>query len=146
MSNVVEESQVDSLEIRRAKADAIAQYEDNKEIDRQAIIGDEVSIELASLVDDMSLYGEFKDSMGGINHEAGEIDSHINPAHSFQFGFDDVGEIQELKDKAQRVYNSSIGTPTEHVARVAFETVSAKAPNIVAELVRLSEDAESQTF
>ena len=84
--------------------------------------------------------------MGGINQELGSLDSHVKLPHSFQFGFDDIGEIQRLKDDAQSNYNQSIGTPVEPVAREVLKAVSRIAPDIVSELVGLSENAEQMTF
>ncbi len=140
------DSRTDSLAIKQAKLNARAELLDEQEAERATLSHDDASYAMAGVIRDMSLYSVFKEDMGEIDAALGEIDSHIADLREYPYGFDDIGEIQQLKDDSQSALNMSLGTPTEATARAVFNTINRHAPDIVAELVQLSEDSEGIVF
>ncbi len=133
----------DSLEMRQAKIQAVEDYKSEQEQERQNINTSEVSHQIVDVIQDMSLYKEFKNTPA-IDQAFVEIDSHmIDSAYDNQYGFDDVKELADLKDKAQSALNMSIGTPVEGLARATFNTITREEGQILADLAF---NGESQVF
>ncbi len=131
----VENSQEESLEIRQAKATAVADYIAGEEREAEALRESDVTVEVANVIKNMSLYKEFVD-MPILDSAFVELDVHIvggNQVHGNEYDFDDVAELADLQEQSQRALNQSIGTPSEKLARAALAEINAKSHDILAE-------------
>ncbi len=143
----VEESQVESLEVRQAKLQAVADYKKELEVRELDELGADLGIELQDVMDEISLYSAFANQLTGINGALVEEDIAIVPYHRYKYGFEDVKEVQELADRAERFRNRTNGHPLYgRVGEEISKMVNQNTPSLVAELVQLSEGAESMTF
>ncbi len=143
MRNNIGDSNVDSLEIKQAKLNAIAEYKETQAQERANINNSDASHEVASVITDMTLYKAFAETPE-IDHALVEMDSHIvDDPYDTRYDFDDEGELAILKEKAQTALNRSINTPVEPLARATFNTIVREEGQILADLAF---DGESQVF
>ena len=137
------DSRVDSLEVKQAKIEAVEQYKEEQAQERENINGSDASTEIARVITDMSLYKAFEETPE-IDHALVGMDSHIiEEPYDSRYGFDDAGELAQLKESAQTALNKSIGTPVEGLARATFDTITRREGQILADLVF---DGEKQVF
>ncbi len=141
-----EKSQTESLEIRQAKATAVADYIEGEEREAESLRHDEVTTEVVNVIRDMSLYKEFK-SVPEIDNALTQMDVHLTEEmpYTYEYGFDDSGELSQLQQQAQTALNKSIGTPSEPLARATLNTINRASHDVLAELAG-EEDAENTRF
>ena len=124
MRGFIEESSTMSREEKNIRLDAVEKYQEeqvDEEIERLA--GD-VSTELDSILGEMSTFSAFNGKLDGINGVL--VEKEIGYEYYGEFDNElELDELVVLKDRAERAYNSSVGTQMERVAGVFKDTVNA---------------------
>jgi len=141
-----EDTQVDSLEIRQAKLQGRADYEAELEDKAYNEAGEDVEFEIKATMDYFTQFKVFEGKLENINGALVENDMYIEPKATYRHGVDDVEELETFKQHAQDLVNQARGTRHENTANAISAMVTAEIPDLLQELVMLSEDSESMTF
>lgn len=141
-----EDSQTETLDIRQAKLQAVEDYK--KEVEEQATAGIEMEAldTIKDVVHEMTLYktfaGEPMNAVSGSMIEMG-VSMQTDPERQYQYGFDDIQELQDLKDRAADALNKAKGTKAESLAKQVFKAVEIAGYENLTEAMM---NAESVTF
>ena len=122
MSGFVEESSLDTTEVKQIKANAIADYQEEQEVEADERFAGDISLELEDLADEMSYYSVFADKLENVNGALVEQEMEYQMGGEFDTELE-LGELQELSSRAERAFNSSIGTTMEPIARAFKQSV-----------------------
>ena len=143
---MVEETQTESLEIRQARLDERAKVE--AEID-EGEYGDEltnIETEIESTLDYLTQFSVFENKLDHINGTLVEADLYVRPDGDYNFGFNDVAELDQMKGYAEDLVKQAKDTKYSETARAINSMVQGEIPDLLMELVQLSEDSENMTF
>ena len=118
----VEESSLDSVEVKQIKANAVAEYQEEQEAEADERFMGDVSLELEDLADEMSYYSVFADKLENVNGALVEQELEYQMSGDFNDELE-LDVLVELSDRAERAFNSSVGTVMEPIARAFKQSV-----------------------
>jgi hypothetical protein len=136
----------ETLEVTQARLDERAKVEEEIESKAYNEAGDDVQFEVESTLDYLTQFSAFKGKLENISGSLVEIDETITLDGAYRFGVDDIDELETIKRHTQELVNVSRGTRYEQTANAVSAMVTAEIPDLLHELVMLSEGSEQQTF